>query len=88
MNATFPLTVSTPDGDVFKKNAVMLSLRGSEGDLAILAGHVPFVTTVRAGACKIVRPDGSIVTGQINGGLLTVARDFVSLLVGSFKEEK
>lgn len=84
---TFPLTVSTPDGDAFRQDAVKLCLRGTEGDLAVLAGHVPFVTSIQPGPCKIELPDGSLVTGRTDGGLLTVSREFVTLLVGEFKKE-
>ena len=32
---TFPLTVASPDGNLFHGEAVQLTLRGSEGDLAV-----------------------------------------------------
>ena len=44
--STYPLLISSPDGDLFRGEAEMLILRGTEGDLAIMAGHVPFVTGV------------------------------------------
>ena len=43
----YHLTVSTPSGTVFDGDAVFLSLRGAGGDLAVMAGHIPFVTTVK-----------------------------------------
>ena len=43
---TFPLTISSPDGDLFRGDVEMLIVRGTEGDLAVMAGHVPFVTAV------------------------------------------
>ena len=46
---TFRLTIATPDGAAFDGEADMLSVRGVMGDLAIMAGHVPFVTAVMAG---------------------------------------
>ncbi len=56
---TFPLTVASPDGNLFHGEAVQLTLRGSEGDLAVLAGHIPFITAVKPGACRILLPDGT-----------------------------
>lgn len=41
---TFRLLISTPDGNVFDGAVVQLCLRGSEGDLAVMAGHIPFMT--------------------------------------------
>ena len=51
---TFPLIISSPDGDLFRGDAGMLILRGTEGDLAIMAGHVPFVTAVVKGNCVVI----------------------------------
>ena len=40
----YTLKISTPDGDAFSGSALSLSVRGTEGELGILAGHAPFVT--------------------------------------------
>ena len=53
----FPLVISSPDGDLFRGDILKITLRGSEGDLAILAGHIPFVTAVKAGKVKIELDD-------------------------------
>lgn len=82
---TFPLTVSSPDGDLFKGDVIFLSLRGSEGDLAILAGHTPFITAVNEGECKIILPDDSERLALCEGGLLTVSAEAVTLLSSGFK---
>ncbi|MBQ5910788.1 MAG: hypothetical protein IIW94_02105 [Clostridia bacterium] len=81
---TFLLAVSSPDGDIFRDNVRMLSLRGAEGDLAVMAGHIPFVTTVKPCDVKIVLEDGSEKIGNADGGILTVGSDMVTLLSGSF----
>ena len=81
---TYLLTISTPDGNLLKEQAVGLYLRGAEGDLAILANHVPFVTAVKAGDCKVELPDGSERHARTDGGLLSVAADGVTLLSGTF----
>ena len=85
---SFPLTVSSPDGHIFQGEAVMLTLRGTEGNLAIMAGHVPFVTSVVACTCKIELADEEMSdrTAHTDGGLLTVSADgSVTLLSGSFR---
>ena len=43
---TFKLIISSPEGNVFDGEATMLSLRGIEGELAVMAGHVPFITVI------------------------------------------
>ncbi len=82
---TFQLTVSTPDGSAFRGEVTALFLRGASGDLAILAGHIPFVTAVRAGVCRFSLLDGTEKRGDMDGGLLTVSADGVRLLCGRFQ---
>ena len=81
---TFNLTVSSPDGNRFCGQAVKLDVRGVEGDLAIMAGHTPFVTSIVKCPCKIQLEDGTEKTATADGGLLTVGSDSVTLLSGSF----
>ena len=81
---TYKLTVATPDGNRFEGEVIGLFLRGAEGDLAILAGHVPFITSVKAGQCRIHLPDDDEKSATVDGGLLTVTADRVTLLSGSF----
>ena len=73
--STYPLLISSPDGDLFRGEAEMLILRGTEGDLAVMAGHVPFVTAVAAGNCVIITAEGTI-----DEGLLTVDKEQVTVL--------
>ena len=81
---TFHLTVSTPHGNAFQGEAGMLSLRGSEGDLAILPGHIPFSTAVKAGRVKIVTGEEEEMLFETDGGFLTASGDRATLLSGSF----
>ena len=55
---TLKLNISTPDGDAFAGEVAKLDLRGIEGELAVMAGHVPFLTAVKPGHCDIMLPDG------------------------------
>lgn len=82
---TFLLLISTPDGDRLNEKVYELSLRGSEGDLAILANHIPFVTAVREGVCRIGLSDGTEKNAKISSGLLSVAKDATVLSVESFE---
>jgi len=81
---TFKLTITSPDGELFSGEVFRIILRGAEGDLAIMAGHIPFVTTVKSGECRILFEDESEKTGYADGGILTVSSEKVTLLSGSF----
>ena len=80
---SYQLNISSPDGKMFSGEVVMLTLRGIEGDLAVLADHVPFITSVKPCDVKLLLPDGTEKIGHSGGGLLTVAKQEVTLL-GSF----
>ena len=81
---TYKLTISTPDGHIFDDEVVSLSLRGADGDLAILAGHIPFATVVKAGKCKVETGSGEMKTATVDGGILTVGDKGTILLSSSF----
>ena len=85
---TFPLTISSPDGDLFRGDAAMLILRGTEGDLAVMAGHVSFVTAVVRGKCAIVVSETERKEGVIDEGLLTVDPNQVTVLTSALTFDK
>ncbi len=82
---TFKLTVASPDGNKFCGEVVKLDVRGTEGELAIMAGHIPFVTSVVKCQCTLWLENDEKKTASTDGGLLTVGTDCVTLLSGSFK---
>ncbi|MBQ3202822.1 MAG: hypothetical protein IKA50_01725 [Clostridia bacterium] len=82
---TYNLTIATPDGNQFQGEVVGLFVRGAEGDLAVFAGHVPFITSVQAGKCRLHLPDDDEKVATLDGGLLTVSGKTVTLLSGSFQ---
>lgn len=81
---TFHLLISSPDGNLFDGEAVKLSVRGIEGDLAVMAGHIPFITSVKPCECRIELADGSQQTGYTEGGLLSVSDSTTTLLSADF----
>lgn len=82
---TFHLTISSPDGNRFCGDCVKLDVRGVEGELAVMAGHIPFVTSVVKGDCAVWVDEDTKKAAKIDSGLLTVAPDEVTLLSGSFR---
>ncbi len=81
---TYKLTIATPDGNQFQGEVYALYLRGADGDLAVLAGHTPFITSVQPGTCRVHLPDDEEKSATLDGGLLTVGAEAVTLLSGSF----
>ncbi len=84
---TFLLRVTSPDGDNFCGAAVMLTVRGTEGELAVLAGHTPFVTALKPCTVKIETEDDEFYA-DIDGGILSVSKDETVLLSSSYKQKQ
>ena len=82
---TFKFVISTPDGNLYEGDIVKVSLRGSEGDLAVMANHIPFVTSVKPCECKIELEDGTVKPLNVERGLLSVTTESVTLMSGSAK---
>lgn len=83
----FPLKITSLDGDLFAGDVVGLSLRGTEGELAIMAGHIPFATAIVPCKCRIELADGTRRVGETDGGLLTVSAEKTIFLTGSVQWE-
>ena len=83
----FELKISSPEGDLFSGEVVKLSLRASGGDLAIMAGHIPFVSYVKPCECRLELPSGEEKRARIEGGVLTVGKEKTVLLTGDMKFE-
>ncbi len=84
---TFKLIVSTPDGNKFEGKVVKFDVRGVLGELAVMANHVPFVTTVISAPCKVELEDGTVMNARSDGGLLTVGKETTTFFSGSFEFE-
>ena len=80
----FALKISTPEGDAFSGEVLSVSVRGAEGDLAVMAGHIPFVSPIKPCDCKITLEDGTEKIGHTDGGILTVSAEKTVILSGSF----
>ncbi len=81
---TFKLQIAAPDGMRYDGDAVQISVRGIEGDLAVMAGHIPFVTALKSGECRVYTEDNTVRRATCSGGMLMVSRDYVRLLSSDF----
>lgn len=81
----FDFVISSPDGNVFEGQIVSVIVRGVSGELAVMAGHIPFVTSLKPCDCKIEFEDRTEKTGTVDGGLLSVTKEKTTLFSGSFQ---
>ena len=80
----FHLKIVTPDGLIFDGQAEELIVRASTGDVAILARHVNYVTSLGMGRAVVIA-DGQRRTAACIGGMLSVVDGEVTLVPTTFE---
>ncbi len=80
----FPLKIVTPDGLMFDGEAEEVVVRAITGDVAILAGHINYVTPLGMGRALIVSGGKRRVAACI-GGMLSVMGGAVTLVPTTFE---
>ena len=81
----YKLKIVTPDGVAFDDEVQSLLVRGDDGTVEILAGHVDYITSLSIGEARVILKDGSQRYAALSGGFLTVRREGVALLPITFE---
>ena len=69
--AAFPFELVSPSRLVFSGEVEQVDVPGAEGDFGVLAGHAPFVSTLRPGVLKIYE-GGAVKALFVRGGFAEV----------------
>lgn len=77
---TVPLEIVTPDRRVFSNEVQMVIARGDLGDLGVLPGHIPLVTSLKVSAVRIKMEDGTEQIVAVSGGFMDVKPTQISIL--------
>lgn len=80
--STFLLEIVTPERLIFSEQVNSLVVRGAEGELGILPGHVPFVTPLQIAPVSI-KADGKELKIAVAGGFVEVRKEKVVILAES-----
>jgi F-type H+-transporting ATPase subunit epsilon len=75
------VAVVSPEEVLFDGEATQVITRTTEGEVAFLANHAPFLGTLTGGETRIYLLDGTIQRFEIEGGFVEVSRDTVTILV-------
>lgn len=82
----FHLQIVSLDGMFFDGDAFQVSLRTLEGDIAVRAGHMPYVTAIGAGECRVFVEQGDNPRrAACVGGFLSVSKDMVRIAATTFE---
>ncbi len=83
--SSFHLQIVTPDGAFFDGPAQRVRVRTIGGDVAILAGHIPYVTALGIGEAAVTTEDGTVRKAAANGGMLSVTSEMVRVVATTFE---
>jgi F-type H+-transporting ATPase subunit epsilon len=77
---TLDVALVAPERVLFHDQADMVICRTTDGELAFLTGHAPFVGALGISIIRIRRPDGEERRAAVHGGFVEVRDDQVSIL--------
>jgi F-type H+-transporting ATPase subunit epsilon len=69
----------SPERELFSGEVDQVDAPGSEGDFGVLAGHAPFMTTLKEGRVKVYVEDEATVF-EVRGGFADVTPDGLTIL--------
>ncbi len=76
------LEIVTPYGQVLSEEVDEVSASGTEGDFGVLAGHVPFITTLKIGILSYKKGNETVYV-FVNSGYAEVTGEKVIVLADS-----
>jgi F-type H+-transporting ATPase subunit epsilon len=77
----------SPERELFSGLVDQVDASGSEGDFGVLAGHAPFMTTLREGPVT-VHVDGARKVYEVRGGFADVTAEGLTVLAEHAVETK
>ncbi len=77
---TFLLQIITPGKTLFDGQAVQLTVRTTEGDVGILAGHIRYAAILKSGAMSIKLENGQTRIAAVAGGAVKVSDERTTVI--------
>ena len=77
---TVHLDIVSAEKSIFNGRVAHLQVTGEEGDIGVMPGHAPLLTTIKPGMARIVKQDGSEEVFYLSGGMLEVQPSTVAVL--------
>lgn len=74
------------DQSVWSGEARQVIVNTTEGEIGILAGHVPVAGVLQEGRVIIDPTDGTRVEGRVDGGIVTVDSNRVTIVADHFSQ--
>ena len=85
MAAKLHFSLVSPVRELFAGAVDQVDAPGSEGDFGVLAGHAPFMTTLKEGRVKAY-DDGEVRVFDVRGGFADVTPEGLTILAEHAEE--
>ena len=85
MAAKLHFSLVSPQRELFSGEVDQVDAPGSEGDFGVLAGHAPFMTTLKEGRVKAYDGDATLVF-DVRGGFADVTAEGLTILAEHAEE--
>ena len=82
-NRAFRINVVDIHGEVYSGMAHFAAVPAELGEIGILPGHAPLLSGMRAGELRITQADGQTQILFLEGGLLEIQPDIVTILANA-----
>jgi F-type H+-transporting ATPase subunit epsilon len=83
MADTLKVELVTPERRVLSCDAVTIALPGTQGELGILPGHLPLLTTLRPGTLTVTHSDAKVEVFSVSNGFAEIMPNRVTILTDS-----
>ena len=77
---TIQVDITSAEKAIFSGKMRMVVATGEEGEIGILPGHIPLLTTIKPGQIRLINNTGVEETFYISGGFLEIQPDQVTIL--------
>ena len=79
---TFNLKIISPTRIFFDGDADMVEMKTTEGEIGVLAGHIPLTAILQPGVLKI-HQEGEVKEAALHDGFVEIQKDHVTVLAES-----
>jgi F-type H+-transporting ATPase subunit epsilon len=80
MAMTLHLDIVSAEREIFSGRAELVTASGILGEVGIMPGHTPLLTTIKPGLIRVILQGGQEEVFYISGGILEVQPDVVTIL--------
>ena len=80
MSKIIKFEIVTPERVVLKAEVKRVTLPTQQGEITVLAGHIPLVAILQPGVIEIEKKDGEAEIISVSGGFIEVLRDKIVIL--------